>query len=250
MLANRFIPIAAVVRAGQQPWPLRPKVATSAGTLSTNNALFVFLLVLMVLLIRRARDVSPACAGSEMAEQLMMVLYRKAGEEEDDDYAMNRTPYGRKSPQGVASAPGAKASMSALAKRAVIGSFAKLTRRASRRRTRSYSWCMFGYPDAPACSALRCAASPMRSRFHLRRISGAVAHGAVRATSRRLIEEDAARTQTDSLRPLKRDISIHKADRRPWPKGTYADGPGRVLPAPRRGGDEFGRPPGRRTCSS
>lgn len=72
MLANRFIPIAAVcVLAGSLA--VRPKVATSAGTLSTSNALFVFLLVLMVLLIG-ALTMFPALALGLVAEQLMMVL--------------------------------------------------------------------------------------------------------------------------------------------------------------------------------
>ena len=72
MLANRFIPIAAVcVLAGSLA--VRPKVATSAGTLSTSNALFVFLLVLMVLLIG-ALTMFPALALGPVAEQLMMVL--------------------------------------------------------------------------------------------------------------------------------------------------------------------------------
>ena len=52
---------------------VRPKVATSAGTLSTSNALFVFLLVLMVLLIG-ALTMFPALALGPVAEQLMMVL--------------------------------------------------------------------------------------------------------------------------------------------------------------------------------
>ena len=72
MLANRFIPIAAVcVLAGSLA--VRPKVAAGAGTLSTSNALFVFLLVLMVLLIG-ALTMFPALALGPVAEQLMMVL--------------------------------------------------------------------------------------------------------------------------------------------------------------------------------
>ena len=72
MLANRFIPIAAVcVLAGSLA--VRPKVATSAGTQTTSNALFVFLLVLMVLLIG-ALTMFPALALGPVAEQLMMVL--------------------------------------------------------------------------------------------------------------------------------------------------------------------------------
>lgn len=72
MLANRFIPIVAVcVLAGSLA--TRPKVAANAGTLSTSNALFVFLLVLMVLLIG-ALTMFPALALGPIAEQLMMVL--------------------------------------------------------------------------------------------------------------------------------------------------------------------------------
>ena len=72
MLANRFIPIVAVcVLAGSLC--TRPKVATSAGTLSTSNAMFVFLLVLMVLLIG-ALTMFPALALGPVAEQLMMAL--------------------------------------------------------------------------------------------------------------------------------------------------------------------------------
>ena len=50
MLANRFIPIVAVCVLANSLCT-RPKVAVSAGTLSTSNALFVFLLLLMVLLV-------------------------------------------------------------------------------------------------------------------------------------------------------------------------------------------------------
>lgn len=72
MLANRFIPIAAtLVLAGSLC--TRPKVATSAGTLSTSNALFVFLLVLMVLLVG-ALTMFPALALGPVAEHLMMAL--------------------------------------------------------------------------------------------------------------------------------------------------------------------------------
>ncbi|WP_080801668.1 potassium-transporting ATPase subunit KdpA [Arabiibacter massiliensis] len=72
MLANRFVPIAAtLVLAGSLC--TRPKVAVSAGTLSTSNALFVFLLVLMVLLIG-ALTMFPALALGPVAEHLMMAL--------------------------------------------------------------------------------------------------------------------------------------------------------------------------------
>ena len=72
MLANRFIPLAAVcVLAGSLC--VRPKVAVGAGTLSTSNALFVFLLILMVLLVG-ALTMFPALALGPVAEHLMMVL--------------------------------------------------------------------------------------------------------------------------------------------------------------------------------
>lgn len=72
MLANRFIPIAAVcVLAGSLC--TRPKVATSAGTLSTCNAMFVFLLILVVLLVG-ALSMFPALALGPIAEQLQMTL--------------------------------------------------------------------------------------------------------------------------------------------------------------------------------
>ncbi|MDJ1650410.1 MULTISPECIES: potassium-transporting ATPase subunit KdpA [Gordonibacter] len=72
MLANRFIPLAAVcVLAGSLC--ARPKVAVGAGTLSTSNALFVFLLILMVLLVG-ALTMFPALALGPVAEHLMMVL--------------------------------------------------------------------------------------------------------------------------------------------------------------------------------
>lgn len=72
MLANRFIPIvAALVLAGSLC--TRPKVAISAGTLSTSNTMFVFLLILIVLLIG-ALSMFPALALGPLAEQLHMVL--------------------------------------------------------------------------------------------------------------------------------------------------------------------------------
>ncbi|MEF2845259.1 MAG: potassium-transporting ATPase subunit KdpA, partial [Eggerthellaceae bacterium] len=51
----------------------RKKVATSAGTLSTSNAMFVFLLVVVVLLIG-ALSMLPALALGPIAEQLQMVF--------------------------------------------------------------------------------------------------------------------------------------------------------------------------------
>lgn len=72
MLANRFIPIVAVcILAGSLC--TRPKVAVSAGTLSTCNTQFVFLLILMVLLVG-ALTMFPALALGPVAEHLMMVL--------------------------------------------------------------------------------------------------------------------------------------------------------------------------------
>ena len=72
MLANRFIPLAAtLVLAGSLC--TRPKVAVSAGTLSTSNAMFVFLLILIVLLVG-ALSMFPALALGPIAEQLHMVL--------------------------------------------------------------------------------------------------------------------------------------------------------------------------------
>ena len=72
MLANRFIPIVAVCVLANSLCT-RPKVAVSAGTLSTSNALFVFLLLLMVLLVG-ALTMFPALALGPVAEHLMMVL--------------------------------------------------------------------------------------------------------------------------------------------------------------------------------
>ncbi|MEA5021003.1 MAG: potassium-transporting ATPase subunit KdpA [Gordonibacter sp.] len=72
MLANRFIPLAAtLVLAGSLC--KRKKVATSAGTLSTSNAMFVFLLLLIILLVG-ALSMFPALALGPIAEQLQMVL--------------------------------------------------------------------------------------------------------------------------------------------------------------------------------
>lgn len=72
MLANRFIPMAAALcLAGSMA--TRQKVAASAGTLSTSNAMFVFLLILIVVLIA-ALSMFPALALGPVAEQLRMVL--------------------------------------------------------------------------------------------------------------------------------------------------------------------------------
>ncbi|MEG0989906.1 MAG: potassium-transporting ATPase subunit KdpA [Gordonibacter sp.] len=72
MLANRFIPlVATLVLAGNLC--KRKKVATSAGTLSTSNAVFVFLLLLIILLVG-ALSMFPALALGPIAEQLQMVL--------------------------------------------------------------------------------------------------------------------------------------------------------------------------------
>ncbi|MEG0147578.1 MAG: potassium-transporting ATPase subunit KdpA [Raoultibacter sp.] len=71
MLANRFIPIiAACALAGGLCQ--RCRVASSAGTLSTSNATFVFLLILVVLLVG-ALTMFPALALGPVAEQLQMV---------------------------------------------------------------------------------------------------------------------------------------------------------------------------------
>lgn len=72
MLANRFIPLAAAC-ALAGGFARRRSVATSAGTLSTSNGLFVFLLVLMVVLIG-ALTMLPALALGPVAEQLTMAL--------------------------------------------------------------------------------------------------------------------------------------------------------------------------------
>lgn len=71
MLVNRFVPLAATcVFAGSLAQ--RKRVATTAGTLSTSNAMFVFLLVLIVLLVG-ALTMFPALALGPIAEQLQMV---------------------------------------------------------------------------------------------------------------------------------------------------------------------------------
>ncbi|WP_232501801.1 potassium-transporting ATPase subunit KdpA [Eggerthella sp. YY7918] len=72
MLVNRFMPMAAaLVLAGSLA--KRTKVATSAGTLSTSNAMFAFLLLVIVLLVG-ALTMFPALALGPVAEHLQMVL--------------------------------------------------------------------------------------------------------------------------------------------------------------------------------
>lgn len=72
MLANRFVPMAAALcLAGSLA--TRQKVAASAGTLSTSNGMFVFLLILIVMLIA-ALSMFPALALGPVAEQLRMIL--------------------------------------------------------------------------------------------------------------------------------------------------------------------------------
>lgn len=72
MIANRFIPLAATLALAGSLCK-RKKVATSAGTLSTSNAMFVFLLLLIILLVG-ALSMFPALALGPVAEQLQMVL--------------------------------------------------------------------------------------------------------------------------------------------------------------------------------
>ena len=72
MLVNRFVPLmAALMLAGGLA--KRSKVATSAGTLSTSNATFVFLLIVIVVLVG-ALTMFPALALGPVAEHLQMVL--------------------------------------------------------------------------------------------------------------------------------------------------------------------------------
>lgn len=72
MVANRFIPLAAALALAGNLC-LRKKVATTAGTLSTGNALFVFLLLLIIVLIG-ALSLFPALALGPLAEQLAQAL--------------------------------------------------------------------------------------------------------------------------------------------------------------------------------
>lgn len=70
MLGARFIPMVAILAvAGSMVQ--KKKVATTAGTLSTSNALFVFLLIFVVLLIG-ALSFFPALSLGPIAEQVRM----------------------------------------------------------------------------------------------------------------------------------------------------------------------------------
>ena len=70
MLVARFVPIAAILAAAQS---LKGKktVAASSGSLSTNNGMFVFLLIFVVLLVG-ALSFFPALALGPVAEHLQM----------------------------------------------------------------------------------------------------------------------------------------------------------------------------------
>lgn len=71
MLFVRFVPMtAAIVIAGSMA--AKKKVAASAGTLSTSNAMFVFLLILVVLIIG-ALSYLPALALGPIAEFTQMI---------------------------------------------------------------------------------------------------------------------------------------------------------------------------------
>ena len=70
MLAGRFVPIAAILAIAQSMMGKRTVVA-SAGTLSTCNGMFVFLLVFVVLLVG-ALSFFPALALGPVAEHLQM----------------------------------------------------------------------------------------------------------------------------------------------------------------------------------
>lgn len=72
MLVNRFVPIvAACALAGSLA--TRKTVAATAGTLSTHNVTFVFLVILIVLLVG-ALSMFPALALGPIAEHLQMAL--------------------------------------------------------------------------------------------------------------------------------------------------------------------------------
>ncbi|MEG0374208.1 MAG: potassium-transporting ATPase subunit KdpA, partial [Raoultibacter sp.] len=72
MLVNRFVPlVAACALAGSLA--TRKTVAATAGTLSTHNVTFVFLVILIVLLVG-ALSMFPALALGPIAEQLQMAL--------------------------------------------------------------------------------------------------------------------------------------------------------------------------------
>ena len=70
MLAGRFVPIAAILAIAQS-MEGKKTVAASAGTLSTSNGMFVFLLVFVVLLVG-ALSFFPALALGPVAEHLQM----------------------------------------------------------------------------------------------------------------------------------------------------------------------------------
>lgn len=70
MLAGRFVPIAAILAIAQSMVG-KKTVAASAGTLSTCNGMFVFLLVFVVLLVG-ALSFFPALALGPVAEHLQM----------------------------------------------------------------------------------------------------------------------------------------------------------------------------------
>ncbi|OXS28828.1 MAG: potassium-transporting ATPase subunit KdpA [Desulfovibrio sp. MES5] len=70
MLASRFVPIAASLAVAES-LAHKKKVAASAGTLSTSNGIFVFLLVFVVLLVG-ALSFFPALALGPVAEHLQM----------------------------------------------------------------------------------------------------------------------------------------------------------------------------------
>ena len=70
MLAGRFVPIAAILAIAQSMMG-KKTVAASAGTLSTCNGMFVFLLVFVVLLVG-ALSFFPALALGPVAEHLQM----------------------------------------------------------------------------------------------------------------------------------------------------------------------------------
>ena len=71
MLAGRFVPIAAILAIAQS-MAGKKTVAASAGTLSTCNGMFVFLLVFVVLLVG-ALSFFPALALGPVAEHMQMV---------------------------------------------------------------------------------------------------------------------------------------------------------------------------------
>ena len=70
MLAGRFVPIAAILAVAQS-MAGKKTVAASAGTLSTSNGMFVFLLVFVVLLVG-ALSFFPALALGPVAEHLQL----------------------------------------------------------------------------------------------------------------------------------------------------------------------------------